>query len=94
MYSKTIKPSTPFLTFMTSFGDLHKSEEVKSFLREKSIEVIMEYQQQQAQIMQMYKMNSTFPSDFYNLSLREIDARISGIKEFYKRITNEDLEFV
>ena len=53
--------------------------------------MIKELQEKQVQVMETYKTNPTFPFDFYNLSLREIDTRIQAIRELYKNNTNEDL---
>jgi hypothetical protein len=54
--------------------------------------MIQEYQDKVTQMMNIYKQNPTFPYDFYNLSLREADTKISGIRELYKRVTGEDLD--
>ena len=70
---------------------IRQTEEFKSILHVNCIEMITELQNNQIQIMEMYKQNPTFPSDFYNLSLREIDTKIQVIRELYKRIINEEL---
>jgi len=53
--------------------------------------MINELQERQAQLMEVYKNNPTFPFDFYNLSLRETDTRIQAIRELYKKNMDEDL---
>jgi len=73
------------------FDKIHQPEEFKSILHVNCMRMITELQNNQMQIMEMYKQNPTFPSDFYNLSLREIDTKIQVIKELYKRIINEEL---
>jgi len=70
---------------------IHQSEEFKSIIHVNCMGMIKELQNNQMQIMEMYKQNPTFPSDFYNLSLREIDTKIQVIRELYKRIINEEL---
>jgi hypothetical protein len=70
---------------------IHHPEEFKSILHVNCIEMVKELQNNQMQIMEMYKQNPTSPSDFYNLSLREIDTKIQVIRELYKRIINEEL---
>ena len=70
---------------------IRQSEEFKSILHVNCMGMITELQNNQIQIMEMYKHNSTFPSDFYNLSLREIDTKIQVIRELYKRIIKEEL---
>ncbi|MDE1830529.1 MAG: hypothetical protein KGI25_09420 [Thaumarchaeota archaeon] len=67
------------------------SEELKSVLHENCTSMIQELQDKITEMMNAYKQNPTFPFDFYNLSLRESDIKISGIRELYKRITNEEL---
>lgn len=54
--------------------------------------MIREIQDKVTQIMDIYKQNPTFPFDFYNLSLREADIKISSIHEIYKRITGDELK--
>ncbi|OLD22686.1 MAG: hypothetical protein AUG16_03770 [Thaumarchaeota archaeon 13_1_20CM_2_39_20] len=75
---------------MVALGELHQSD-IKSFLRTNCIEMIKELQDNQSRMMEMYKQSPTFPFDFYNLSLRETDTKIQTIREFYTRITSEDL---
>jgi len=69
-----------------------ESEEIKSFLRESFKEMITELQRGQAEIMEIYKNNPTFPFDFYSLSLRESDTKITTVRELYRRIAKEELE--
>lgn len=71
--------------------DAGLSEELKSLLHENCISMIQELQDKITEMMNIYKQNPTFPFDFYNLSLREADIKISGIRELYKRITSEEL---
>lgn len=54
--------------------------------------MINDIQGKVAQMMEIFKQNSTFPFDFYNLSLREADTKIACIRELYKRLTDEELE--
>ncbi|VVC05521.1 Uncharacterised protein [uncultured archaeon] len=68
------------------------SEENKKFLREGCLGMINDIQSKVTQMMDIFKQNSTFPFDFYNLSLREADTKISCIRELYKRLTDEELE--
>ena len=75
---------------MVVLGELHQSD-IKSFLRTNCIEMIKELQDNQSRMMEMYKQSPTFPFDFYNLSLRETDTKIQTIREFYTRITGEEL---
>jgi hypothetical protein len=70
---------------------IHQSGEFKSILHVNCIGMVKELHDNQNQIMEMYKQNPTFPSDFYTISLREIDTKILTIKELYKRITDEEL---
>ncbi|HYL66850.1 MAG TPA: hypothetical protein VEU72_06815 [Nitrosopumilaceae archaeon] len=70
---------------------IHQSEEFKSILHVNCMEMVNELHYNQTQIMEMYKQNPTFPSDFYNLSLREIDTKIQVIRELYRRIIHEEL---
>jgi len=70
---------------------MEASNECKFFLREICLNMINELQEKQVQVMEIYKSNPTFPFDFYNLSLREIDTRIQAIRELYKNNINEDL---
>ncbi|TLX94961.1 MAG: hypothetical protein E6K91_04665 [Thaumarchaeota archaeon] len=65
--------------------------EMKSFLHDSCVEMVNELQKNQVQIMEIYKVNPTYPADFYNLSLREFDSKILAIRELYKRITDEEL---
>ncbi len=76
---------------MTAIGELDQSEKVKSFLRDGCTGMINELQDKITQMVNIYKSNPTFPFDFYNLSLREADTKISGIRELYKRLTDEEL---
>jgi len=75
---------------MVALGGIQQSD-IKSFLRTNCIEMIKELQDNQSRMMEMYKQSPTFPFDFYNLSLRETDTKIQTIREFYTRITSEDL---
>jgi len=70
---------------------METSDEHKSFLHDICLNMINELQERQAQLMEVYKNNPTFPFDFYNLSLRETDTRIQAIRELYKKNMNEDL---
>lgn len=54
--------------------------------------MVKELQDKSSQIMEIYKSNTTFPFDFYALSLRESDTKMQAIREIYKRITNEELD--
>jgi hypothetical protein len=67
------------------------SDEHRSFLHDICLNMINELQERQAQLMEVYKNNPTFPFDFYNLSLRETDTRIQAIRELYKKNMDEDL---
>lgn len=73
-------------------ADRTLSNENKDFLREGCLMMINDIQGKVTQIMEIFKQNSTFPFDFYNLSLREADTKISCIRELYKRLTDEELE--
>jgi len=75
---------------MVALGELHQSD-IKSFLRTNCIEMIKELQDNQSRIMEIYKQSPTYPFDFYNLSLRETDTKIQTVREFYTRITGEEL---
>jgi len=68
------------------------SDEVKSILHESLKNMINEIQEAQAKLMEIYKVNPTYPFDFYSLSLREADTKILCIREIYKRITDEELD--
>ncbi len=70
---------------------MEPSDEHKSFLHDICLDMINELQERQAQLMEVYKNNPTFPFDFYNLSLRETDTRIQAIRELYRKNMNEDL---
>ncbi len=65
--------------------------ETKNLLHQGCLDMINELQDKVTQMMNIYKQNSTFPFDFYNLSLREADTKISAIRELYKRLTDEEL---
>jgi len=65
--------------------------DIRSFLRTNCEEMIKELQDNQSRIMEIYKQSPTYPFDFYNLSLRETDTKIQTIREFYKRVTSEEL---
>jgi hypothetical protein len=67
------------------------SEETKELLRKECSDMILELHNNVTQMMDIYKQNPTFPADFYNLSLREAETKISTIRELYKRLTGEDL---
>jgi len=71
--------------------DKTQPEEFKSILNVNCMKMVKELEGNQIQVMEMYKQNTTFPADFYNLSLREIDTKIQTIRELYKRITDESL---
>ena len=75
---------------MTLLGGIQQSD-IKSLLRTNCIEMIQELQESQSRIMEIYKQSPTYPFDFYNLSLRETDTKIQTIREFYKRVTSEEL---
>ncbi len=62
------------------------------FLRDGCLMMINDIQGKISQMMEIFKQNSTFPFDFYNLSLREADTKIACIRELYKRLTDEELE--
>jgi len=68
-----------------------KSEDLKSLLNVNCMKMINELQGKQTQLMEIYKSNPTFPFDFYNISIREVDTKIQAIRELYKQITNEEL---
>jgi hypothetical protein len=76
---------------MEQLDEVNQSE-IKSFLHDNCMEMVKELHDNQVRIMEMYKQNPTFPADFYNLSLREIDTKIQTINELYRRITSEELE--
>lgn len=65
--------------------------ETKDILHQGCLDMINELHNKVTQIMDIYKQNPTFPFDFYNISLREADIKISAIRELYKRLTDEDL---
>jgi hypothetical protein len=65
--------------------------ETRDILHHGCLDMINEIQDKVTQMMDIYKQNPTFPFDFYNLSLREADTKISAIRELYKRLTDEEL---
>ncbi|HJU14547.1 MAG TPA: hypothetical protein VJ792_08855 [Candidatus Nitrosotalea sp.] len=67
-------------------------EEFRLILHDNCIQAIQELQEKMSQMMEMYKNNSTFPFDFYNLAMREADTKISCVRELYKRIAGTDLD--
>lgn len=71
--------------------EITKSEDLKSLLNTNCMKMINELQSKQAQLMEIYKSNPTFPFDFYNISIREADTKIQAVRELYKQITNEEL---
>ena len=75
---------------MVLLSETHQTD-IKSFLRTNCEDMIKELQDNQSRIMEIYKQSPTYPFDFYNLSLRETDTKIQTIREFYKRITSEEL---
>ena len=68
-----------------------QQSDIKSILRTNCEDMIKELQDNQSRIMEIYKQSPTYPFDFYNLSLRETDTKIQTIREFYKRVTSEEL---
>ena len=68
-----------------------KSEDFKSLLHVNCMKMVNELQDKQIQLMEIYRKNSTFPFDFYNISIREADTKIQAIRELYKRISDEEL---
>ncbi len=77
---------------MDGDGETTMPEEFQSFLRENCVQSIKELQDRVTEMMNMYKNNPTFPFDFYNLSLREAEIKITGIRELYMRMTGKELE--
>jgi len=75
---------------MVLLSETHQTD-IKSFLCTNCIEMIQELQDSQSRIMEIYKQSPTYPFDFYNLSLRETDTKIQTIREFYTRMTDEEL---
>jgi hypothetical protein len=76
---------------MTVSEKIALTENAKSILHENCIGMIKELQDRQTQLMDIYKNNSTYPLDFYVLSMRENDTKVVAIRELYKRITDEEL---
>lgn len=68
------------------------TKESKEFLRQNSLIMINELQNNISQLMNIYKQNSTLPADFYALSLREGEIRIKAITDLYRRLTDEELK--
>ncbi len=66
-------------------------EEFRQILHDQCAQMINELQDKMTQMMEMYKNNSTFPFDFYNLAMRETDTKISCVREIYRRISGTDL---
>lgn len=77
---------------MGSAEEVAIPDEFRQILHDQCEEMIREMQDKMTQMMEMYKNNSTFPFDFYNLAMRETDTKILCVREIYKRIAGSDLE--
>jgi hypothetical protein len=77
---------------MTKIEDLDNHSEVKAFLHDNFLAMINELVEQETELINTYHNNPTIPFDYYNLTIREINAKIMCKREVYKRLTGEDLE--
>lgn len=77
---------------MAKFEELHSPQEFKKFLHDNFVDMVNELVTQETNLINTYHDNRTMPFDFYNLSIREIHAKIQCKKEVYQRLTEEELE--
>jgi hypothetical protein len=77
---------------MKTIGELENSIEFKAFLHETFTTMIKELVDLETQIITNHHNNPTIPFDYYNLMIREINAKIICKREVYKRLTDEELE--
>ena len=66
---------------MATLEEIDGLEKLRSFLRTSFKEMINELVEQEHQIVTNYKMNPTFPFDYYSLILREINTKIGCKRE-------------
>lgn len=81
-----------YLLVTAQLGEIDTPEGFKSFVNDTLMTMIRELIAQQNQIATTFKNNSTMPFDYYNLLLREIDAKIQCKQEVYKRLIGEELD--
>ena len=77
---------------MSKLEELKHPSELKKFLHDNFITMINELVEQETQLVKTYHDNRTVPFDFYNLTLREIQAKIQCKREVYQRLTGEELQ--
>lgn len=76
---------------MAKIDQLSDPEQFKVFLHDSFEELIKHLQESEATIIETYKSNPTWPFDYYNLLLREIETKIACKREVYKYLTDEEL---
>ena len=77
---------------MATLEELKNPTEFKAFLHDTFTTMIKELVDTETQIIANHHNNPTIPFDYYNLMIREINAKIICKREVYKRLTGEDLE--
>lgn len=77
---------------MVELDDLKSPEDFKRFLHDIFKSMVDELVIQETQLIKTYHENRTMPFDFYNLTIREIQAKIQCKLEVYQRLTGEDLK--
>ena len=76
----------------TTISDLKNVSEVKAFIHDTFQEMMQELVIQETNLINVYYHNRTIPFDLYNLSIREIHAKLQCKREVYQRLTGEELE--
>ena len=76
---------------MSKLEELKDASEFKQFLYDNFIAMINDLVKQETQLINAYHENRTMPFDFYNLTIREINAKIQCKREVYQRLTGEEL---
>jgi len=77
---------------MSKLEELKDALEFKKFLHDTFVTMTNELVEQETRLVNTYHENRTIPFDLYNLTLREIQAKIQCKKEVYLRLTDEELE--
>lgn len=77
---------------MEKIEDLDGPSDFKRFLHDNFVAMMKELVDAETQIISSYQSNPSLPFDYYNLMLRDINAKIACKKEIYLRLTGERLE--
>ena len=76
---------------MSKLEELKDVSEFKKFLYDNFVTMINDLIEQETQLINTYHDNRTVPFDFYNLTIREINAKIQCKREVYQHLTGEEL---